>query len=216
MKKGFVKKTVKILVGILITLVLLMAFTGNEIHNSKEVQGEFTQKKDLYFTSNDTLRLKVVKNHDLSNGFSFTNSKEKRTVIFTGGKKLFSPRVSLDIEPSKTTQVYLITKKTSEGNDKENAIQSAQKIGYDFSISDKEIVFNHYFTSNAFDAFKNEQVQLTLCIPPNVTLLLDDSTSAIIKNIPHTNHSGKEKKYITMTSNELKQRKPSTKTAVDL
>ena len=216
MKKEFVKKTVKILVGIVIALVLLTVFTGNEIQNSKEFQGEFTQKKDLNFASNDTLHLKVVKNHDLGNGFSFTNSIEKRTVIFTGGKKLFSTRVSLDIQPSKTTKAYLITKKTSEGNSKENAIESAQNIGYDFSISDKEITFNQYFTSNAFDAFKNEQVQLTLCIPPNVTLLFDDSTSAIIKNIPHTNQSGKEKKYITMTSNGLELRKPNTKTAVDL
>ena len=216
MKKGFVKKIVKILVGILITLVLLVAFTGNEIQNSKEFQGEFTQKEDLNFSANDTLHLKVVQNNNLDNGFSFTNSKANRTVIFTGGKKLFSAQVSLDIQPSKTTKVYLIAKKSSEGNSKENAIQSAQKIGYDFSISGKEITFNQYFTSNAFDAFKNEQVQLTLCIPPNLTLLFDDSTSAIIKSIPHTNHSGKEKKYATMTSDGLSLRKPNTKTAVDL
>lgn len=216
MKKGFAKKTVKILLGIFMTLILLAVFTGIKIDNSKEVQGEFTEKKNLNFDSNDTLYVKVVKNRDLGRGIFFTNTKEKRSIILTGGKKLYSSRVSLEIQPSKTNELYLITKKTSEGNHKENAIQSAQKIEYDFSISDKEIVFNKYFTSNAFDALKNEKVEMVLYIPPNMMMHFDTSTSTFIKNMNHSINSGEDKKYITMTSNGLQVQTPLTKVAADL
>lgn len=204
--KQFSKTTSLTLFGIWLAAVLALVFTGIEFSTTKAANGYKIEKKELNVIANDTLRLKMIKNDELTYQHNFSRRNSVEVVYVDDEKKLYSTDINLNIEKSETDQAYLEIRKDSEGRNKLKASNNAGEIAYNFNIINNEIRLDSYFLSEYKNWLKDEEVHITLYIPNNITVYFDNSTKSYINRAYNTTSTYRRdmvKHYFEMTDDGL-------------
>jgi len=204
--KQFSKTTSLTLLGIWIVALLMVIFTGIEFGVSKAHNGNKLVTKDLYVTANDTLRINVVNNEDISFDNNFRRRNNKREVYIGEERKLYSNYVKVDVERSTSAKAYIKVRKRSEGRNISRANKSAESLEYEYSIADNKVLLNGYFLSNYKNLIKDEAVYVTLYIPEGITIFFDESSHSFLNNVDDTRdmyHSDMVDHYFLMTEKGL-------------
>jgi hypothetical protein len=121
-------------------------------------------------------------------------------------QKLYSTRVYVDIKTTDKENAFVKIRKESEGNNRLTANKDAESIEYQFNLNDKNLLLNGYFLSNFKNKFKDQSVDITIYLPVNTIIYLDNSTRSFLNdvdNIQNIHDRDMPKNYYKMTENGL-------------
>ncbi|RXP58558.1 PspC domain-containing protein [Lutibacter sp. HS1-25] len=181
--KSFSTTTKLSLLGIWIISLLGLGFAGINYASQTAYDGVFKQTEELPIIANDTLTIKMIADDNLSARSELSRQYDFETVYENEIQKLYSSRINVDIKSTDKTNASIKIRKESTGKNKLNANKDAESIEYEFNITDKNLLLNGYFLSNFNNKFKDQLVDITIYLPINTVLYLDNSTKSYLDNV---------------------------------
>ena len=109
--------------------------------------------------------------------------EDKFTSISIDGETMYQSYVRLEIEKSKTDSMLLEVKFSSNGSTTKEAIKNARTINYNYQISDSALVIDNYLSTLKDNKIRGQQVELTLYIPVNQVVYLDESVKELLFDV---------------------------------
>jgi len=194
------------LLGIWIIALLGLGFAGINFATQKAYDGVFNQTEELQIASIDTLKIKMVGDDNLSNKRELRKNYDFESVYDNNIHKLYSTRISVDIKSTDKDNAFVKIRKESEGNNRLIANKDAEAIEYEFNLNDNELLLNGYFLSDFKNKFKEQLLDITIYLPQNSIIYLDNSTRSFLENIDNLqniHNRDMPKHYFKMTENEL-------------
>ena len=181
--KQFSKITSITLLAIWFMALLTIIFTGVEFEASQANYGKSISNNQLDITIKDTLILKMINNDLLYYQDNLKRSSRKHEVAINGELIVYTNDIRLDVKKSNTGYAYFIVQKESYGRSRITASKNAEKIQYEYTITDNEIVFDAFFLSDLKNIFKDEEIDITVFIPVNSTIYFDSSVKNFLSNV---------------------------------
>ena len=181
--KQFSKITSITLLAIWFMALLTIIFTGVEFEASHANYGKSISNNQLDITKKDTLILKMINNDLLYYQDNLKRSSRKHEVAINGELMVYTNDIRLDVKKSNTGYAYFIVQKESYGRSRIKASKNAEKIQYEYTITDNEIVFDAFFLSDLKNIFKDEEIDITVFIPATSTIYFDSSVKNFLSNV---------------------------------
>ncbi len=103
--------------------------------------------------------------------------------ILIEGKTIFSNNIDLDVRRSPNQQSSLRIRSSARGASRAEAFDRAQNITYMVEQSGNMLKFNDYFTFDADDKWRDQEVDVILYIPEGTTIFLHEDVEDIIYDI---------------------------------
>ncbi len=195
------------LFGIWLVALLFAIFFGTKQFMQSAYDGSDTNNQEINMMANDTLNIKLVDNKNFSN-----HSELKRrwgyNMIFDENnvEKVYSNNIRLNVYVSDNDQIYVKTRKKSQGRSRTAARENAEMIGYDFQLLENELRLDGYFLADVKNKFREQKVYIDLYIPENQTIYLDKSTRSFLYDVANTQNiydRDMAKHYFKMTDTGL-------------
>lgn len=181
--KKLSKPTSLILLGIWLVALLAMIFTGLEFGTSHSTHGQSSEKNNINIIEKDTLTVKMINDDEIYDRHHLRKSTLKEEVEIDGKQMVYSNNVSVDVKKSNSDESYVIIKKESRGKNKSKANKNAKEIRYKYEVIDNTMVLDAYYLSSFKNIWKDEEINVTIYIPKNVTVYFDNSTKNFLSNV---------------------------------
>ena len=181
--KKFSKITAITLLVVWFMALLTIIFTGVEFGASHANYGKSISNNRLDIVKKDTLVLKMINNDVLYYQENLKRSARKHEVAIDGKLMMYTNDIRLDVKKSNTEYAYFIIQKESYGRNRIKASKNAEKIKYEYTITDNEIVFDAFFLSDLKNIFKDEEIDITVFIPENATIYFDNSVKNFLSDV---------------------------------
>lgn len=204
--KSFSTTTKLSLLGIWIIALLGLALTGINFATQQAYDGVHNNTQELPFKVQDTIKVKMIGNDNLSNQRELRRRYNYETVFDKETEKLYSSRINLDIKSTDQLLPFIKIRKESEGNNRLNANKSAEAIDYIYVIQDNQLLLNGYFLTSLKSEFKDQLIDITIHLPINYIIYLDESTKTFIddiQNVQNIRDIDMSKNYFKMTEKGL-------------
>ncbi len=166
----------------------VLAYYGTKIASGFQSSASFNQTLTLksnpkntyylklndikYFTHEDSVRL------DMKSNF-------KNMVVTVDGKgidELMLSDVSINIERSDVDQPLLVETFRAKGQHFDDALRNARNTSYVFSQKDSVLTFDRYLQKTQEAGWHNQSIELTLKVPLNAILIIDEDINDYIRN----------------------------------
>ena len=155
-----------------------------------------TTKHELVYNTTDTLSVKMVasslESHKYgmhrNNGFEIKYDENDEKIIF-------SKNLRLTIRSTKDSLAYLMVEKESKGKDYIQAKERAEKIAYNFELTDNQLSLDNFLLTDFENKFRDQNVELFLYIPEGSYIDLNRNTRSFLnhyrssENIVSHNHA---------------------------
>ncbi|WP_392347990.1 PspC domain-containing protein [uncultured Polaribacter sp.] len=181
--KQFSKITAITLLVVWFMALLIIIFTAVEFGASHANYGKSISNNRLDIVEKDTLVLKMINNDVLYYQENLKRSSKKHEVAIDGKLMMYTNDIRLDVKKSNTEYAYFIIQKESYGRNRIKASKNAEKIKYEYTITDNEIVFDAFFLSDLKNIFKDEEIDITVFIPENATIYFDNSVKNFLSDV---------------------------------
>jgi len=204
--KSFSTTTKLSLLGIWIIAVLGLAFAGINFATQTAFDGVNNQTEELPLVANDTLKIKMIGNENLSNRSELRRNYDFETVYENEVQKLYSTRINVDVKTTDKSNAFVKIRKESTGKNRLEANNDAEAIEYQFNLTEKDLLLNGYFLTDFKNKFKDQLIDITVYIPINTVVYLDNSTRTFlddVDNIQNIYDRDMPKHYYKMTENGL-------------
>ena len=204
--KSFSTTTKLSLLGIWIISLLGLGFAGINLATQTAYDGVDNYTEELPLITSDTLKIKMMGDENLSNRSELRRQYDYETVYDNDIKKLYSNRIDVDIKTTDKESAFVKIRKESQGNNRLKANNDAQAIEYQFNLNNKDLLLNGYFLSDFKNKFKDQLVDITIYLPVNSVVYLDNTTRSFlddVDNIQNINDRDMPKHYYKMTENGL-------------
>ena len=195
------------LFGIWLVALLFAIFFGTKQFMQSAYDGSVTNNQEISTTINDTLSIKLIDNKNLSNQRELKR-RWGYSMIFDENniEKVYSNNVRLNVYTSDSDQMYVKTRKKSQGRSRTAARDNAETIQYGFELLENELRLNGYFLADVKNKFKEQKVYVDLYIPENQIIYLNKSTRSFLYDVDNTQNiydRDMAKHYFKMTENGL-------------
>jgi phage shock protein PspC (stress-responsive transcriptional regulator) len=107
-------------------------------------------------------------------------------VIDHKGNEVIAANPVLRIEKSGSSNMELVIKKSSKGNNIKAAEKNAMNIEYNYSLDGSKIVLDPYFLLKKHDKWRSQKCILTLKVPDGKVIFFDESILPLIQEIENT------------------------------
>jgi phage shock protein PspC (stress-responsive transcriptional regulator) len=204
--KSFSTTTKLSLLGIWIISVLGLGLAIADFATRTAYDGVDNQTENLNLVANDTLKIKMIGNDNLSTFKVLKRRYNPETVYDNDTQKLYSTKLYVDVKPTDNENGYIKIRKESEGKSRLTANNDAESIEYQFRLNDSNLELNGYFLSNFKNKFKDQLIDVTIYLPINSMVYLDKSTRTFLNNIDNVQNiydRDMPKHYFRMTENGL-------------
>lgn len=204
--KQFSKPTSLSLLGIWIISILVWIFIAIEYNSSRAVEGSKINHATLELTAVDTLQVKLVNDENLNFKHSLQRNYNHEIVYIDDIEKTYSNNIRVGIKASENGEAKIKIRRESEGKNRNRAIQNADKINYNYKISNNTISLDGYFIGAIENMYKDENVTVTLYLPVGVPIHFTESTRSFLYNIYNTQHireNDMANQYFIMTKEGL-------------
>jgi phage shock protein PspC (stress-responsive transcriptional regulator) len=204
--KSFSTTTKLSLLGIWIISLLALGFAGINYATQRAHQGVFNKTEALPFAATDTLKIKMIGDENLSNRSELRRMYDYEIVYDNDIQKLYSTRINVDIKATDKEAAFIKIRKESESNNRLAANNDAEAIEYQFALTDKNLLLNGYFLSDFKNKFKDQLVDITVYLPFNTVIYIDQSTESFlddVDNIQDIYDRDMPKHFYKMTENGL-------------
>ena len=200
--KSFSTTTKLSLLGIWLISIIGLSFAGINFATNTAYDGVMNETQELPIIANDTLKVKMIGNDDLSNRKELRRRYSYETIYDNDVQKLFSSRINVDIKSTDKATAYVKIRKESEGKNRLTANNQAKAIDYSFNLNNKNLVLNGYFLSEFKNIFKDQSIDITIFLPTNAIIYLDKSTRTFlydVDNVQDIHDRDMPKHYYKMT-----------------
>jgi len=194
------------LLGVWIISIIGLSIAGANLLTRTAYDGVNNQTEELAVTPQDTLKVKMIGNDNLSNRKELRRRFGSETVYDNDIEKLFSSRINVDIRQTDKTNAFVKIRKESEGSNRLTANNAAEALEYQFNLNDTNLELNGYFLSDFKNKFKDQLIDIIIYLPVNSILYLDNSTRTFlddVDNIQEIHDRDMPKHYYKMTENGL-------------
>jgi phage shock protein PspC (stress-responsive transcriptional regulator) len=181
--KSFSTTTKLSLLGVWIVSIIGLAFAGINFASQTAYDGVMNETQELPIIANDTLKVKMIGNDELSNRKELRRRYSYETVYDNDVQKLFSSRINVDLKSTDKANAYVKIRKESEGKNRLTANNYAKAIDYSFNLNNKNLVLNGYFLSEFKNIFKDQSIDITIYLPTNSIIYLDKSTRTFLNDV---------------------------------
>ncbi len=181
--KSFGKVTSLTLLALWIISILGLIFSGLDISSKYKYRGLDTKSQDIELIANDTLRISMVTNNDYIDDKYSRNNRNYKKFNDNGIEKLYSTDVDFDIRKSDTDFAYIKIRKAAQGRNYSDANLNAEKLEYQFNLSNSSLELNGYFLNNFKNAFFGQEVDVILYLPEGAKIYLDKSTKHYLDDV---------------------------------
>ncbi len=181
--KKISKPTSLTLLGIWILALLTMIFTGLEFGTSHSTRGKSSEKRNINIIENDTLKLKIINDDTVYYRHDLKRNTYKEEVEIEGVKMVYSNNIRVDVKKSNSDESYVVIQKESRGQNKSKANSNSKNIRYKYEVIDNTIVLDAYYLSAFKNLWKDEEINITLFIPKDVTVYFDNSTKNFLSDV---------------------------------
>jgi phage shock protein PspC (stress-responsive transcriptional regulator) len=205
--KSFGKVTSLTLLALWILSILGLVFSGIDFASKYRYQGIDTQTNSIELIVNDTLNISMVGNDTYQDTKYLKHESNFNIVNVDGIEKVYSTNVDFDIRKSNTDLAYIKIRKEAKGRNYENANSNAEKLEYQFNVSDSNLKLNGYFLNEIKNTFFNQEIDVILYLPEGATIYLDKSTKTFIDDISNEQNIYDRRMinhYYIMGNSELK------------
>ena len=192
--------------------VVLLIFTAvRGVSDFKSVST--STKQEPLTTKSDTLYLKMG-NDEFSDYLDSNIDIDGLRIASVNGKQFLLNQPRLDIERSETNDFSIVIRSKARGRDLDKAQNNARDINYKFTQQDSLITFQPWFMLPDKSVWHKQEVDITLKVPENKTIFLNNEMVKIIHDIKNTSNMWDGDmigKYWIMKPEglELTQRKPA-------
>ena len=181
--KSFSTTTKLSLLGVWLISILGLGFAGINFATQTAVNGVFRSTSEIPIVKNDTLKIKMIGDDNLSNRRELRKRYGTELVYDKDFQKLYSTRINVDIKPTDNSTGYLKIRKNSESSNRLSANNEAEKMEYQFNLNNKNLLLNGYFLSDVKNQFKDQSVDVTIYLPINSVVYLDKSTRSYLDDV---------------------------------
>ncbi|WP_405567495.1 PspC domain-containing protein [Polaribacter sp. Asnod6-C07] len=181
--KKLSKPTSLTLSGIWIVSLLIIIFTGIEFGTSHSINGQSSEKKSLNIVENDTLNLKIINDDEIYYRHNLRSNTYREEVYVDNQQMVYSNNVNVDVKKSNSDESYMIILKKSQGKNKGNASHNAKRVSYKYKIENNTIILDAYYLSSFKNIWKDEEIEITIYLPKNVSIYFDNSTKNFLDNV---------------------------------
>jgi len=181
--KSFSTTTKLSLLGVWIISLLALGFATANFFTRTAYDGVNNQTKELAITTVDTLKVKMIGNDNLSNRKELRKRYSSETVYDNDIEKLFSTRINVDIKSTDKENAFVKIRKESEGKNRLSANNAAEALEYQFYLNDTNLELNGYFLSDFKNKFKDQLIDITIYLPVNSIIYLDNSTRTFLDDV---------------------------------
>ena len=181
--KQFSKATSLTLLAIWIAALLTIIFTAIEFGTTHANYGKSVEKNELNLTKNDTLVLKVQNDDAIYYQHNLRRSSRRHEVEVNNKRMIYTNDVHIDVKRSNTGAAYIIVQKESYGRSNIRANKNAEKIEYNYTIKNNEIVLDAFFLSEVKNIFKDEEIDVTVFIPSKTKIYFDNSIKTFLYDV---------------------------------
>ena len=134
--------------------------------------------------ANDTLTIAMVADKNYSYYSDLRRRWSPETVVNESGEEiLYSNRIHVDIKPSNKENAYVKIRQESEGQSKIKANENAETILYEFKLDNNNLLLNGYFLSDLKNRFKDQSVDISIYLPIDAVIYLDESTKTFLYDV---------------------------------
>lgn len=170
-------------------------------------------KQEPLTTKSDTLYLKLGTDEFsdyLDSNIDFGGLR----IASVNGKQFLLNEPRLDIVKSETKDFSIVIRSKARGHDLDKAQNNAREINYKFTQQDSLLTFQPWFMMPDKSVWHQQEIEITLKVPENKTIYLNDEMVKIIHDIKNTSDmldGDMVGKYWTMKPEglELAQKKPA-------
>ena len=172
------------LLGLWLLSIIGLSVLGIQQVSAHAFNGTSTVTEDLYFPQAlDTLRISL-QSSDLYenqenvgiNGMTVTHNEN-------GDKILFSDDVRFDIKKSEDSLAHIRIRKDADGSSFTSAKDRASKIDYNYSVEANTLLLDNFLTTDVKNKVRDQEVRLTVFVPANSVIQLDESAKRHIGRI---------------------------------
>lgn len=197
-------KTAKLsLLGIWIVALLVSIFFGTRQFMNSAYDGTATSTEEIYFSTADTLEIKMVDNKNISNNSVIKRSWKSEIVLDDDKQeKIYSNNIRLNILPSDDETMYAKVRKMSQGQSRKDARENAELINHSYELNDDEFRINGFFLAELSNKFSEQRVYIDIYLPEGQTVYLDNSTRTFlydVYNLQNIYDNDMAKHYFEMT-----------------
>jgi len=195
------------LLGIWIISLLGLGFAAINFATQTAYNGAENKTETLPIMANDTLTINMVADKNYSYHSDLKRRWSPETVVHDNGEEiLYSNRIHVDIKPTNKENAYVKIRQESEGQSKIKANENAEAISYEFKLDDKNLLLNGYFLSDLKSRFKDQSVDITIYLPIDAVIYLEESTKTFlydVDNVQDIYDRDMPMNYFKMTSKGL-------------
>ncbi|HNX78339.1 MAG TPA: PspC domain-containing protein [Prolixibacteraceae bacterium] len=172
------------MVGVwLIALMTSVVVASHEVSNFKEYTN-LSNSETLFPAKGKTLKITMAE--DKYAGYIDQHwDLEHFKAVSSGGKDILLGEPRLRIEKSSTGDCVIVVKKQSRGKNREQANDYIQQITYGYQLMDTTLLLDPWFQLGEKNKWKDQRVDITLKIPENMAVYLDEKVDGIIHDIPN-------------------------------
>jgi len=197
-------KTTKLsLLGIWIVTLLVAIFFGTRQFMNSAYDGTVTNSQEIYFSTSDTLEIKMVDNKDISNNSKLKRNWRSEIVLDTDNQeRIYSNNIRLNILQSDDTTMYAKVRKLSQGQSRQDARENADLISHGYELNDEELRIDGFFLADLNNRFSEQRVYVDLYLPEDQIIYLDNSTRTFlydVNNVQNIYDNDMAKHYFQMT-----------------
>jgi len=177
-----------------VTGLLICIYVGLMVSRDFKVKVKTEKSIVLYQPKSNILYLKV-NTKDRSGKFLEEDNDETGSeydLIRFDEKSITLTPVTLNIVPSETDSFGLILTGTARGEGQKDAMNKAKRIKYSVRQFDSLIEFDYSFVVQSSDKWRGQKIQLTLEVPPNKIVWLDESMKYILNDIKNSSNTTDE------------------------
>ncbi len=178
-------KTAKLsLLGIWIVALLVTIFFGTRQFMNSAYDGTATSTEEIYFSTADTLEIKMVDNKNISNNSVIKRSWRSEIVLDDDKQeKIYSNNIRLNILPSDDETMYAKVRKMSQGQSRKDARENAELISHSYELNEEQLRINGFFLAELTNRFSEQRVYIDLYLPEGQTVYLGNSTRTFLYDV---------------------------------
>ena len=172
------------LLGLWLLSIIGLSVLGIQQVSAHAFNGTSTVTEDLYFPQSiDTLRISLQSSDLYENQENVGINGMTVTYNENGDKILFSDDVRFDIKKSEDSLAHIRIRKDADGSSFTSAKDRASKIDYNYSVEANTLLLDNFLTTDAKNKVRDQEVRLTVFVPANSVIQLDESAKRHIGRI---------------------------------
>jgi len=207
-KSKILSRTAKfVLLGIWIIALLAAIYIGLKQAAEFANEGSSVEVNDFVLKPSDTLNIKMIDDETISN-FTELRRRHSFSKVYDANniEKFYSNNIRLTVNSSDSTEAYVKVRKEAYGRNSLIARENAENIDYSFGKINNDLLLNGYLLTDTKNVFREQDLQITVYIPENQIIYLDESTQSFLRYVKTTHNiyrGDMPGHYFKMTSDGL-------------